>query len=54
MKRFNLKNKFNKMRTNENWAAYKRQRNICVKVLRQTKKSYHAQLDPKIVSRGRR
>ena len=50
MKRSDLKNKFNKMRMNENWAAYKRQRNLCIKVLRQNKKSYYAQLDPKVVS----
>ena len=50
MKRSNLKNKFNKIRTNENWAAYKRQRNLCVGVLRQNKKSYYARLDPKTVS----
>ena len=50
MKRSNSKNKLNKIRTNENWAAYKRQRNLCVGVLRQNKKSYYARLDPKTVS----
>ena len=30
--------------------AYKRQRNLCVKILRQNKRSYYAQLDPKVVS----
>ena len=50
MKRSNLKNKFNKIRTNESWAAYKRQRNLCVGVLRQNKKSYYARLDRKTVS----
>ena len=44
MKRSNLKNKFNKIRTNENWAAYKRQRHLCARVLRQKKKSYKARL----------
>ena len=54
MKRTWLKNSFNKTRTNENWAAYKRQRNLCVKILRQNKKSYYAQLDPKVVSDNKR
>ena len=54
MKRTRLKNRFNKTRTNENWAAYKRQRNLCVKILRQNKRSYYAQLDPKIVSDNKR
>ena len=50
MKRTRLKNSFNKMRTNENRAACKKQRNLCVKILRQNKKLYYAQLDPKVVS----
>ena len=54
MKRTRLKNCFNKTRTNENWAAFKRQRNLCVKILRQNKRSYYAQLDPKVVSDNKR
>ena len=50
MKRSRLKNSFNKVRTNENRAAHKKQRNLCVKILRQNKKSCYAQLDPKVVS----
>ena len=50
MKRTRLKKSFNKMRTNENRAAYKKQRNLCVKILRQNKKFYYAQLDPEVVS----
>ena len=38
MKRTRLKNSFNKMRTNENRAASKKQRNLCVKILHQNKK----------------
>ena len=34
MKRIRSKNSFNKTRTNENRAAYKTQRNLCVKILR--------------------
>ena len=54
MKRIRLKNNFNKAWTDENWAAYKTQRNLCVKILRQNKRSYYAQLDPKIVSDNKR
>ena len=54
MKRTRLKNNFNKTRTNENWAAYKKQRNLCVKILRQNKRSYYAQLDPKVVGDNKR
>ena len=54
MKRTRLKNSFNKTRTNDNWAAYKRQRNLCVKILRQNKRSYYSQLDPKVVSDNKR
>ena len=50
MKRTQLKNNHNKVRTNENLAAYKTQRKLYVKTLRQNKKSYYAQLDPKVVS----
>ena len=50
MKRTRLKNRFNKNRTNENWTAFKKQRNFCVKLLRQNKRSYYNQLDPKVVS----
>ena len=54
MKHTRLKNDFNKTRTNENWAAYKTQRNLCVKIFRQNKSSYYAQLDPKVVSDNKR
>ena len=48
MKRTCLKNNFNKTRRNENWAAYKTQRNLCVKILRQNKRSHYARFDPKL------
>ena len=41
---------FNRTRTNENWKAYKRQRNLCIKSLRQNTKIYYVELDPKVVN----
>ena len=49
MKRTRQRNRLNKNRTNENWTAFKKQRNVCFKLLRQ-KRSYHNRLDPKVVS----
>ena len=40
MHRSKLKNICNKKRTDDNYANYKKQRNLCVKVLRKTKKDY--------------
>ena len=37
MLRSRLKNNFSKQRSDENWDNYKKQRNFCVKLLRQTK-----------------
>ena len=54
MKRTRLKNRFNKNRTNENWTAFKKQRNFCVKLLRQNKRSYYNRLDPKVVSENKK
>ena len=44
MKRSKLKNWFYKNRIDENWLAYKTQRNLCVKILRENKKYYCAKL----------
>ena len=44
MKRSRLRNKYLKDRTKENHTAYKKQRNKCVSLLRQTKKSYFGNL----------
>ena len=41
-------------RTNEYKIAYKRQRNICVSLLRKTKKDYFANLDTKIMKDNRK
>ena len=40
MLRSRLKNNFNKQRSNENCDNYKRQKNFCVKLLRQAKEKY--------------
>ena len=50
MKRSRLKNRFNKCKTNENLIAFKKQRNFCVKLLRQSKQSYYSKLHPKVVN----
>ena len=34
----------------KNSTAFKKQRNLCVKLLRQSKKSYYSKLDPNVVS----
>ena len=43
--RTSLLNRYNKKRTQENWNAFKRQRNKCVKLLRQAKIDYYKNLD---------
>ena len=40
MKRFKLRNKFNEERNIKNWSEYKRQRNLCSKLLKQSKKRH--------------
>ena len=40
MKRLRLKNLFNTQRTHENSVHYKMQRNLCINLLRKTKKKY--------------
>ena len=49
-----LKSIFNRTRANENWTAYERQKNLCVKILRQNKKTYYAQLDTKVVNENKK
>ena len=53
-KRKRLRDSFNETRANENWPAYKRKRNLCVKIFRQNKRSFYAPLDPKDVSHSKR
>ena len=50
MKRTMLKNKLRKHNTEENHIAFKRQRNHCVKLLKEAKKSYFGQLKPSVIS----
>ena len=50
MVRSKLRNIFNKNRDYENWFKYKRQRNLCLNLLRKTKKSFYKSLDEKEVS----
>ena len=48
MVRSKLGNNYNKNRNYENWC--KRQRNLCLNLLRKTKKNFHKALDEKQVS----
>ena len=43
-------NIFNSKRNDENWCKYKRQRNMCLNLLRETEKSFYKNLDEKQVS----
>ena len=45
-----LKNNFNKKRSDENWDNYKKQRNFCVRLLRQTKEKYFSDTNAKSIS----
>ena len=47
MHRSKLKNIYNKTRANEDWDNYKKQRNFCVNLLRNTKKDYFQKLNLK-------
>ena len=40
-----FKNIYNKKRTNDNWTNYKKQRNLCVNLLRKTKADYFQNLN---------
>ena len=50
MVRSKLRNIFNKNRNFKNWCKYKCQRNLCLNLLRKTKKSFYKNLDEKRVS----
>ena len=54
MNRSRLRNKFLRERTNESKIAYSKQRNICVSLLRKTKRDYFANLDTKIMKGNRK
>ena len=50
MLRSKLKNIFNKNKINFSWQKYKHQRNLCLNLLRKTKKQYFAKLNVKDVA----
>ena len=50
MVRSRLRNKFIKSKTREIREAYKKQRNYCVTLLRETKRSFYENLNPKFIS----
>ena len=50
MTRSRLKNKSNKNSSAKNWNSYKKQRNFCLKLLRQTKEKYYNNINIKKVS----
>ena len=52
--RSKLRNRFLKETTDESKSLYNKQRNICVSLLRKTKRNYYAQLDNKIVTDNRK
>ena len=54
MQRSKLKNRFSKQRTEANKKAYNKQRNLCVSLLRKSKKCYFGKLDNKNISNSKK
>ena len=54
MHRSRLRNKFLRERTKESKVAYNKQQNICVSLLRKSKRDYFANLDTKIMKDNRK
>ena len=54
MLRTRLKNKYNKNKTAENWDAFRRQRNLCVKMTRKAKRNFYNQIDISAVTDNKR
>ena len=50
MLRSRLKHNLNKRRSDENWNNYTKQRNFCVKQLRQTKEKHFSDINVKSIS----
>ena len=50
MLRSKMRNRLNKVRSVTNSDAYKKQRNLCTSLLRNSKKKYYGNLNPKIVT----
>ena len=53
MKRSKLRNKFNKERDSENWSEYKRQRNLCSNLLKESKKRHFNNLNMKDITENK-
>ena len=51
IQRSRLRNEYLKDKTNAARIAYKKQRNVCVSILRKSKKSYYENLDTKNITR---
>ena len=54
MLRSKLRNKSRRLKTIEFKEAYKRQRNICVSLIRDTKKKFYENLNPKLITDNRK
>ena len=54
MKRSKLRNKFNEERNIENWSEYKRQRNLCSNLLKQSKKRHFNSLNVNDVTENKK
>ena len=54
MNRTHLRNRYNKDRTDENKTAFKKQRNLCVKHLREAKRGYYKNIDLKSLNDNRK
>ena len=54
LRKSNFKNIYNKYRTEDNWANYKKQINFCVNLLRKTKTEYFQKLNVKDLSDNRK
>ena len=54
MTRSRLRNRYNKLRSDENWKAFKKQRNKCVKLLCEAKTSYYGNLNLKLLTDNRK
>ena len=50
MKRSKLRNDFLKDRNDASQSAYRKQRNLCVTLLRKAKKRYFSNLEPKLIT----
>ena len=53
MLRTRLKNKYDKNRAAENWDAFRRQRNLCVKITRKAKRDFYNQIDISAVTNNK-